>query len=341
MEVILRSIMYFVFHHVRLFGWLPAGILGLFFSPYKTAALGAGYALVHRQRWWQVLVHKSFGYGASKRCRLINPYKHLYNQDQKYLICIHPHCILLDGIHSAVAYQPEMFDGTPGVGHPTEVRSAALCFAPIIKHVPAHQEMYRNLCSSAGRKDIEQWWGRRMPDGAGIDPAICPGGFAECCFSNAWDRENEYLYLKGRKGFLTTAIKNGADIAPLYSFNSTNMYHNFPWLKGARARLSQKIFIGLSWPLGRYGTFMPLTDKVISMWLPPFPASKYSLEQVDQAHADYCAHLKAYFDKHKAEYGQEGCEMQFVGKDYVDRDWEDMFASKEVKAGRIKLASKL
>ena len=145
-----------------------------------------------------------------------------------------------------------------------------------------------------------------MPDGSRIDPIIAPGGFSESCFADAQDREFEYMYLKGRTGFIKLAIENKADIAPCFSFNGSNMYNNIPWLRGARARLSQKLFIGLCWPLGKWGTLMPLTDDCTTVWFPPFKTSVYTSDQVVEAHAAYCEHLKKYFDIHKVLVSTDG-----------------------------------
>ena len=69
-----------------------------------------------------------------------------------------------------------------------------------------HQEMYRDLCGDATPKAIRGWWDKRMPDGTRIDPIIAPGGFSECCFADAADTENEYLYLKGRQGVVVVPL---------------------------------------------------------------------------------------------------------------------------------------
>lgn len=203
------------------------------------------------------------------------------------------------------------------------------CFAPIMKHLPVHSEMYRELCSGASPAEVSAWWERRMPDGSGIDPAIAPGGFAESCFSNAPDKKTvEYHYLKGRLGFVKLAILNKADIAPLYCFGINNYYRNIPWLKGARARLSQKILFGLNWPFGKYGTFLPMREETTAVWFPPFSVTKYGANQLEEAHAAYLEHLRTHFDAHKADYGMAGCELKFVGRDYVDQDSVAQFLRK-------------
>jgi len=65
---------------------------------------------------------------------------------------------------------------------------------------------------------------------------------------------------------------------------------------------------------------MPLTGRCTTVWFPPFRSSEFKIEQLDECHAAYLKHLKKYFDIHKAEYMQGGCELEFVGKDYVDND---------------------
>ena len=73
---------------------------------------------------------------------MLNPYRELYDPSKRYLISIHPHGILLDGLHSSVArYGTDYFNGEGGSAdvHPTGERNTALCFAPVIQHVPTHQ----------------------------------------------------------------------------------------------------------------------------------------------------------------------------------------------------------
>eukprot|EP00746_Dinoflagellata_sp_MGD_P029651 gnl/MRDRNA2_/MRDRNA2_170220_c0_seq1.p1 gnl/MRDRNA2_/MRDRNA2_170220_c0~~gnl/MRDRNA2_/MRDRNA2_170220_c0_seq1.p1 ORF type:complete len:360 (-),score=34.97 gnl/MRDRNA2_/MRDRNA2_170220_c0_seq1:120-1199(-) len=320
----LRAFLYFVFHHSRLFGWAPPLCLAIAKWPKRVSGFLVFYVTVHRQRWWQRGVHQVLGFGASYRSKVITPYKSHYNPEQRYLLCTHPHGILVDGFHNWVAKNINCCEsrkaGDVGTGHPTMVRGVAGCFAPVIQHIPVHSEMYRDMCSGASAREVASWWEKRMPDGTGIDPLIAPGGFSECCFSDAGNKHIEYHYLKGRMGFVKIAIENGVDIAPLYAFNITNMYRNIPFLRGLRARLSQKIFIGLSWPLGKYSTFMPLTDETTSVWFPPFPASQYNIDQLEEAHAAYLEHLEKYFDIHKAEFGQADAKIEFVGKDFVDND---------------------
>mmetsp|Transcript_6288 Transcript_6288/g.14420 ORF Transcript_6288/g.14420 Transcript_6288/m.14420 type:complete len:382 (+) Transcript_6288:53-1198(+) len=312
--IFVRPWAYWLFHSWRLFGYFALSPL-LVLRPVKSLIALASYAAIHRRRWWQRAVHKFLGYGASRKHRIASPYRHLIRDDKRYLWCLHPHGVLADGWHSIIARNENSFDEA-GNGPPELDRKIALCFAPIIQHVPVHQEMYRDRCGAADRKAIVRWW--NTPD---TDPALIPGGFAEAVFANAGEREIEYAYIKDRKGFMRICIEEGKDIVPVYTFRVNWMYRNPAILRGARARFSQNYFLGLVLPFGWMGTSMPLTDRSTTVVFPPFEATKYKPSQLDEAHAAYLEHLKKYFDLHKEEYGMPGVTMKFIGNDFQDEDW--------------------
>mmetsp|Transcript_1452 Transcript_1452/g.3313 ORF Transcript_1452/g.3313 Transcript_1452/m.3313 type:complete len:373 (+) Transcript_1452:123-1241(+) len=314
-EILVRPWVYWLFHSWRLFGYgflVPPLLL---LRPLKTiAALGA-YIAVHRQKWWQRAVHRFLGYGASRRHKIINPYSDLIKDEQRYLWSLHPHSILADGWHSIIARNPDSFE--PESNGPPEIgRKIALCFAPIVQHVPVHQEMYRKNCGGVSKKDIVKWW----RDSSDTDPAMIPGGFAESVFADAGEKRYEYSYLKDRMGFIRICLEEGKDIVPIYTYKSTWMYNNPGWLRGWRARFSQHYYVGIVFLFGKMGTAMPLTDDTTTVVFPPFPVSKYTVSQLEECHADYLVHLKTYFDKHKEQYGMGGVELVFVGKDFEDTD---------------------
>lgn len=246
---------------------------------------------------------------------MINRNKHLIRPDKRYLWSIHPHSLLADGWHSVIARNPDSFDEA-GNGPPEIGRKISLCFAPIIQHVPVHQEMYRDKCGGADKNSITRWW--QTPD---VDPALIPGGFAESIFANAQEKLFEYSYLKDRKGFIRICIEEKKDIVPLYTFGSTRMYNNPSIMRGYRARFSQNYFLPCALPVGWMGTSMPLTDETTTVVFPPFECSRYDLSQLDEAHAAYLAHLKRHFDEYKAECGMPGVELKFVGNDFKDEDF--------------------
>lgn len=313
-DALVRPWVYWLFHSWRLFGYTFALPPLLAWRPRKTLLALLAYGAVHRQRWWQRAVHRLMGYGASRRHKMVNPSRHLIRDDKRYLFCLHPHSILADGWHSVVARSVESFEES-GPGPPEMGRKISLCFAPIIHHVPVHQEMYRNLCGGADKASLVRWW--KTPD---TDPALIPGGFSEAVFANAAEKRYEYAYIKDRKGFVRICLEEGKDIIPCYTFKSSWMYYNPGILRGLRARISQRVGVGLVAIIGRWGTSMPLRDDTTTVVFPPFEASRYSVAQVDEAHAAYLRHLKAHFDVNKAEYGMPGVELIFVGGDFPDED---------------------
>ncbi|CAE8623438.1 unnamed protein product [Polarella glacialis] len=315
-ESLVRPWVYWLFHSWRLFGFGFALPPLLAFRPLKTLLAIGAYIVVHRKQWWQRTIHRILGYGASRRHKIVNPAKHLTPADKRYLYCLHPHGVLADGWHSIIARNPDSFDEERATGPPEMGRKIALCFAPVIQHVPVHQEMYRNKCGAADKRAITKWW--KTPD---TDPALIPGGFAEAVFANAGERKYEYSYLKGRTGFMRICLEEGKDIVPCYTFRASRMYNNPGILRGVRARFSQHYFIGLVPFTGWMGTSMPLTDETTTVIFPPFEASRYQVSQLDEAHAAYLEHLKTHFDANKDQYGMPGVELVFVGNDFKDEDF--------------------
>jgi len=312
----LRAPVYMLFHSWRLFGYNYLLPVFFYHRPWKSALGLAAYIAIHRRRWWQRGVHGLLGFGASRRHKIKNPYKHLIHEDRRYLWSIHPHSILADGWHSIIARNIDAFDSeSPLCGPPEVGRRISLCFAPIIQHVPVHQEMYRERCGAADKDAIVRWW--KTSD---TDPALIPGGFAESVFANAREPKYEYSYLKDRKGFIRICIEASKDIVPLYTFGATRMYNGTNILRGWRARFSQSYFLPVVLPIGWMGTSMPLTDETTTVVFAPFETSKYNISQLDEAHSAYLDHLKFYFDKHKAECGYEDVELRFVGNDFKDED---------------------
>lgn len=314
-QVLIRPWVYWLFHSWRLFGYFPLVSALLVWRPTKTLAALASYAVVHRKQWWQRLVHRILGYGASKQHRIVNPSKHLIRDDKRYLWSLHPHGVLADGWHSVIARHTPSFE-KGGNGPPELGRKVSLCFAPIIQHVPVHQEMYRDQCGAADRKSIVKWWD--TPD---TDPALIPGGFAESVFANSAERKREYAYLKDRKGFIRICLDEGKDIVPCYTFRVNWMYYNPGLLRGWRAKFSQHYYIGLVCFFGWMGTSMPLTDRTTTVVFPPFEVTRFGKDQLDECHSAYLEHLKTNFDRFKDEYGMKGVELVFIGNDFEDDDW--------------------
>lgn len=297
----------FIFHNTRLYGWVPAGVT---MARYRYGRLTLlFYCMVRRTNAWRSLVHQLFKYGmkdspASFRSELTAPLKP--PSEKRYMIALHPHGLLCDGWHMIVAKAPESFlpDYHKFMG--VDNLNPFLCFSPVIKYVPGHQECYRDRCGGASAKDVE-----KVLRTTNCNPAICPGGFAEAVW--CWSDENiEYSWLENNSRFIAVAIKHGLDIVPSYTYGVTSMYKTNTFFRQELAEIAQKTSIPTVMATGKI-LGVPCTEDVITVVYDPFPVDKYTLNDVDRAHEDYKKYLKECFDRDKAKYGMGHMEMQFIG----------------------------
>ena len=105
------------------------------------------------------------------------------------------------------------------------------------------------------------------------------------------------------------------DIIVAYSFGLNDMYKTLEWQRHWRAVQAQAL--GLPTVLWA-GPFLlgnvPYTEKITVVTFDPFPTSQYTVDQLEQAHADYCDYLKRCFDEHKASCGAGNKRLEFIGK---------------------------
>jgi len=296
----------FVFHHVRLYGWIPVGV-AMLRSPQKRWFL-ALYALTRKTETWRSCVHKFFSYGLrNSPARLENklsvPLKP--PSEKRYLCCIHPHGLLCDGWHCLIGKDPDSFKPDNAVGGVPNFKPF-LCFSPVIQYVPGHQECYRERCGGASSASVE-----RVLRDTDCIPAICPGGFAEAvwCWSNG---KYEYSWLKNNSRFMAVAIKHKLDIIPSYTYGLTSMYKTNIFFRQQLAEAAQKSQAPLVLATGKLG-MMPFHEDVVTVIYDPFPVDAYTMDDVEQALQDYSAYLKACFDKDKSKYGMGDKEMLFIG----------------------------
>jgi len=297
----------FIFHNIRLYGWVPA--VGAMLRYRHGRVLVLLYALARKSDAWRSFAHHLFRYGvkdspARIQSALTAPLKP--PSEKRYLVCIHPHGLLCDGWHIAVAKEPDAFRPNVNTLGGIDNFKPFLCFSPVIQYVPAHQECYRERCGGASSKDVE-----RVLKTTDCTPAICPGGFAEAvwCWSND---KYEYSWLKNNNRFMAVAIKNKLDIVPTYSYGITSMYYTNTLFRQQLAEIAQKTSIPTVIATGKLAG-MPLHEEVVTVVYDPFPVDKYSLDDIDQAHQDYMAYLKECFDKDKAKYGMGDKDMLFIG----------------------------
>jgi len=267
------------------------------------------YCMVRRSNMWRSFVHQSFRYGvkdtpARLESRLTLPLKP--PSEKRYLICIHPHGLLVDGWHNLIAKEPQSFwPDSSSIGGIANLKPF-LCFSPVIQYVPGHQELYRERCGGASSKDVEHVL--RTTD---CSPAVCPGGFAEALY--CWsDGKYEHSWLKGNTRFMALAIKNKTDIIPNYTYRLTSMYRTCPIFRQQLAELAQKYQIPMVLFWGKFLAY-PLHDDGVTVVYDPFSVQKYSLDDVDQALLDYQEYLRQCFDEDKGKYGMGDKELLFIG----------------------------
>lgn len=300
----------FVFHQTRLYGFVPAMVM---MARNKAGrAVLVMYALVRKTDVWRNLVHQWFAHG------LKDSPAHIVNRisvplkpptEQRYLICIHPHGLLCDGYHMAVAKEPDAFrPDSNSLGGIVNLKPF-LAFSPVIQYIPAHQELYRERCGGASSKNVEDII--RKTD---CNPAICPGGFAEAVY--CWtDGIHEHSWLKGNTRFMALAIKQKLDIIPSYTYGVTSMYRTNTLFRPQLAELAQKYSVPLVPFWGKFFGY-PLHEDAVTVMYDPFPVDQYSVERpgdVDRALEDYQVYLRKCFDSDKGKYGMGDKELLFIG----------------------------
>ena len=172
----------------------------------------------------------------------------------------------------------------------TGVASALLKF-PILKHVMG---IYGLTSASGGnvRKILRT-------KNKGIDGSLVlyTGGIAELFKSS---RKEERLYLKNRKGFIKIALREGADIIPIYLFGNTSC---LTVLKNKfLASLSRKLQMSLTYFWGKWMLPIPRDVKLIyvrgkPLGLPHIPEP--TDEDLEKWHGKYCEEVKRLFDSYK------------------------------------------
>jgi len=297
----------FVFHHTRLYGWVPTAAWMLTNNPGRLFLMF--YGLVRRSTQWRSFIHNLSKHGVKDspsrvESRLTVPLKPA--SEKRYMHSIHPHGLLVDGWHIVIANDPGCFSpersdigGIPNF-------KLFLCFSPVIQYVPAHQEMYQDRCGASSFKAVEN-----VLKTTDCIPSICPGGFGEAVYCTGEDKY-EYSWLKGNSRFIALAIKNKTDIVPTYTYGLTSMYKTQPYFRQQLAEMAAKTQIPLALWWGKF-LALPFHENCVTVVYDPFSVEKYSIDDVDQALLDYQAYLKRCFDEDKGKYGMGDKELLYVG----------------------------
>ena len=93
------------------------------------------------------------------------------------------------------------------------------------------------------------------------------------------------------------------------------MYRTLEWGRHWRAKTAQATGVPLVWWWGPWlVNNVPYTEDVTVVTFDPFPASKYGIHQVAQAHADYCKYLHECFESRKVDAGYPHKRLEIIGR---------------------------
>lgn len=289
-----RCVAYFLVHSWRTFGWAPPLLLLSVKRPKVVLALAVAWIVARRQDRWKNAIHDFVRFGSSNRPRLVRAQSKPYDTSKQYVIAIHPHGLLCCSWFNLLSRHAKLADGR-NFSHANFLMDGLKCVlhtAQGVQFYPLHGEMYRNRCTDASSKSI------RKTLKNGLSAVLSPGGFSEAVYTG-WSDEYDVAYIDERYGFIKIAIEHGIDIIPTYSFGCADMYHGLRWKAHERAKKAQETGIPMVMWWGKYGTNIPLSEDTCTVSFDPFPSSKYTLDQVVQCHADYCAYLKSCFMKYR------------------------------------------
>ena len=163
-------------------------------------------------------------------------------------------------------------------------------------------------CIDARREVAEQCLDR------GRSLVILPGGTAEQLRTSYG---KEIVYLQRRKGFVKLAMQKSVPIVPLYAFGASDYYYTSHALYGFREWIQKKLGVCVPLAMGFWGSLLsPMPVKTILVFGKPMlfvtkTKGAPTPEEVDEAHAKFCAELQKLFESHKhaAGYGDRSLEI--------------------------------
>lgn len=200
-----------------------------------------------------------------------------------FIFAAQPHGVLsFGGICAGINADPRFNDiATAAAG--------AVMKTPVVKHVIG---LFELVDASAKTLKKRLWKG-----GMSGTTVLYPGGIAELFMCSD---DEEVLYLQERKGFIKLALREGADIVPLYFIGNTASLSipKVPFLE----TLSRKYQVSITIFWGRWGLPIPRPDKIIyvrgtPLGLPFIPEPTDA--DVEKWHAKYVSEVIRLFDKYK------------------------------------------
>ena len=303
----LRFLSYAFVHSAKTFGYIPAVLFLLAKYPKKGfSAMLMYYFVRFNSDWWCRFVHDFTAYGSSPEPVQVRRQTKPFDTSKKYILSGHPHGLLSDGLFNLVARkEPNIHERSTVL---VDGLAVAVCVAKEVKYMPFWGEMFRNKVTDVDGETL-----RRLIRDTDISPALLPGGFSEAVYVGA-DPVVEHCFIEGRMGMFKIAITEGIDIIPQYTYGLNDMYRSMDWKRHERAVLAQKTGIPTVIWWGKWGTNIPFREDLSWVTFDPFPASKYTIDQIEQCAEDYKKYLLQCYDSYKHEAGYGHRRLEFIGK---------------------------
>ncbi|GAX10144.1 hypothetical protein FisN_3Lh339 [Fistulifera solaris] len=211
----------------------------------------------------------------------------------QFLFAVFPH-----GCNSdyRIALDGMLFDAVPNVA-----RNVTSLAATVLFRIPLVRELalWTN-CVDASRSVADNL----LHKGKSI--LVLPGGQAEQIHT-VYGRE--IVYLKKRKGFIKLAMTHGVPVVPGYVFGASDYFYTSSFALNFRLWLVKTLGISIPLAFGQY--FTPLCPRPVATTIVFGDPIRFTtkidrqpiVEEVDQAHAQFCLALTCLFDHHKKEFG--------------------------------------
>eukprot|EP00598_Pedospumella_elongata_P002795 CAMPEP_0184974614 /NCGR_PEP_ID=MMETSP1098-20130426/6066_1 /TAXON_ID=89044 /ORGANISM="Spumella elongata, Strain CCAP 955/1" /LENGTH=334 /DNA_ID=CAMNT_0027497227 /DNA_START=71 /DNA_END=1075 /DNA_ORIENTATION=- len=124
--------------------------------------------------------------------------------------------------------------------------------------------------------------------------------------------QKHIVMLSMRKGFVKLAIEEGAELVPVYAFGETDLYYHSRFLLDLRKYIVKKFHVAIPLLRGQFG-LMPYRVPVTMVFGKPIQlihTSTPTQQDIDSAHAAYCAALRELFDEHKVKLGYKDAVLE-------------------------------
>ncbi|KAM3571740.1 hypothetical protein VYU27_006219 [Nannochloropsis oceanica] len=215
----------------------------------------------------------------------------MIDPNKRYLFAEMPHGIFPWGEVISISITKQLFPGSR-VG---SIGASVIFLLPGLRHFFAWIG-----CRPASPENIK----KIFEDGQ--DCAVTVGGVAEM-FLVGGDKER--LYLKKHKGFVREAMKNGADLVPVFCFGNSKLFNvvgeSSRVSMGLMKRLSRRIKASVLIFYGRLFLPIPIRHPLLFVVGKPLPVvhkAEPTKEEIAATHALFCEKVEELYYKYRPEW---------------------------------------